>query len=90
MTRREVDGTYILEMHKPEKRGELKSDFVMDFCTEVVKVSSQNKIIHLPSNTNVCRILSGVVTHLSLNLLEMPPQAVDRRWCVLPQRVILK
>lgn len=38
MTRREVDGTYILEMHKPEKRNELKSDFVMDFCTEVVKV----------------------------------------------------
>lgn len=41
MSRREVDGTYILEMHKPEKRGELKSDFVMDFCTEVVKVGLQ-------------------------------------------------
>jgi hypothetical protein len=41
VSRREVDGTYILEMHKPEKRGELKSDFVMDFCTEVVKVGSR-------------------------------------------------
>ncbi|XP_059484145.1 dedicator of cytokinesis protein 9 isoform X2 [Neocloeon triangulifer] len=35
--KREVDGTYILEMQKPEKRGDPKSDFVMDFCTEVVK-----------------------------------------------------
>ncbi|XP_065346303.1 dedicator of cytokinesis protein 11 isoform X2 [Cloeon dipterum] len=35
--KKEVDGTYILEMQKPEKRGEPKSDFVMDFCTEVVK-----------------------------------------------------
>jgi hypothetical protein len=35
-----VDGTYILELHKDEKKGEAKATIVMDFCTEVVRVSS--------------------------------------------------
>lgn len=35
--RREVDGTYILELHKDEKKGEAKATIVMDFCTEVVR-----------------------------------------------------
>lgn len=34
--RQEVDGTYILELHKDEKQGEAKTTIVMDFCTEVV------------------------------------------------------
>lgn len=37
--RQEVDGTYILEMHKDEKQCEAKTTIVMDFCTEVVQVS---------------------------------------------------
>jgi hypothetical protein len=37
--RQEVDGTYILELHKDEKKGEAKATIVMDFCTEVVRVS---------------------------------------------------
>ncbi|XP_039279988.1 dedicator of cytokinesis protein 9 isoform X2 [Nilaparvata lugens] len=35
--RREVDGTYILELHKDEKKGEAKATIVMDFCTDVVR-----------------------------------------------------
>ncbi|XP_030749591.1 dedicator of cytokinesis protein 9 isoform X3 [Sitophilus oryzae] len=35
--RQEVDGTYILEMYKDEKKGEAKATIVMDFCTDVVK-----------------------------------------------------
>ncbi|XP_033225104.1 dedicator of cytokinesis protein 9 isoform X4 [Belonocnema kinseyi] len=33
----EVDGTYMLEMFKDEKKGEAKLSIVMDFCTEVVR-----------------------------------------------------
>ncbi|KAJ8944837.1 hypothetical protein NQ314_009378 [Rhamnusium bicolor] len=35
--RQEVDGTYILELYKDEKKGEAKVTIVMDFCTDVVK-----------------------------------------------------
>ncbi|XP_043462362.1 dedicator of cytokinesis protein 9 isoform X3 [Leptopilina heterotoma] len=35
--RQEVDGTYILEMFKDEKKGEAKLSIVMDFCAEVVR-----------------------------------------------------
>ncbi|XP_062142362.1 LOW QUALITY PROTEIN: dedicator of cytokinesis protein 9 [Drosophila sulfurigaster albostrigata] len=35
--RQEVDGTYMLELHKDEKQGEAKATIVMDFCTEVVQ-----------------------------------------------------
>lgn len=38
--RQEVDGTYILELHKDEKQCEAKATIVMDFCTEVVQVRS--------------------------------------------------
>uniref|UniRef100_A0A182VSH9 Dedicator of cytokinesis protein 9 n=1 Tax=Anopheles minimus TaxID=112268 RepID=A0A182VSH9_9DIPT len=34
--RQEIDGTYILELHKDEKQAEAKATIVMDFCTEVV------------------------------------------------------
>lgn len=34
--RQEVDGTYILELHKDEKQCDAKTTIVMDFCTEVV------------------------------------------------------
>lgn len=37
--RQEVDGTYILELHKDEKQCEAKATIVMDFCTEVAQVS---------------------------------------------------
>lgn len=36
--RQEVDGTYILEFYKDEKKGEAKVTIVMDFCSDVVKV----------------------------------------------------
>lgn len=36
--RQEVDGTYMLELHKDEKQCEAKATIVMDFCTEVVQV----------------------------------------------------
>ena len=35
--RQEVDGTYILELHKDDKQFDAKATFVMDFCTEVVQ-----------------------------------------------------
>ncbi|KRG03329.1 dedicator of cytokinesis protein 9 isoform X4 [Drosophila mojavensis] len=35
--RQEIDGTYILELHKDEKQCEAKATIVMDFCTEVVQ-----------------------------------------------------
>lgn len=34
--RQEVDGTYILELHKDEKQCDAKTTIVMDFCMEVV------------------------------------------------------
>lgn len=34
--RHEVDGTYILEIHKDEKQCDAKTTIVMDFCSEVV------------------------------------------------------
>ena len=36
--RHHVDGTYYLELHKDEKKGEPKATIDMDFCNEVVKV----------------------------------------------------
>lgn len=36
--RQEVDGTYILDLYKDEKKGEAKVTIVMDFCTDVIKV----------------------------------------------------
>lgn len=36
---READGTYILEVYKDEKKTDTKLTIVMDFCSDVVKVS---------------------------------------------------
>lgn len=41
--RQEVDGTYILELHKDEKQNESKGTIVMDFCTEVVQNPRKGK-----------------------------------------------
>ncbi|KAG5877388.1 hypothetical protein JTB14_027999 [Gonioctena quinquepunctata] len=41
--RQEVDGTYILEMYKDEKKGEAKATIVMDFCTDVIKNLKRGK-----------------------------------------------
>ncbi|XP_054285049.1 dedicator of cytokinesis protein 9 [Macrosteles quadrilineatus] len=41
--RREVDGTYILELHKDEKKGDAKVTIVMDFCTEVVRNTKRGR-----------------------------------------------
>lgn len=41
--RQEVDGTYILELHKDEKKGEAKATIVMDFCTEVVRNAKRGR-----------------------------------------------
>lgn len=37
--RQEVDGTYILDLYKDDKKGDAKTTIVMDFCIEIVKVS---------------------------------------------------
>lgn len=50
--RREVDGTYILELHKDEKKGEAKATIVMDFCTEVVRSPKRGRFcleLRMPS-----------------------------------------
>ncbi|XP_018313730.1 dedicator of cytokinesis protein 9 isoform X2 [Mycetomoellerius zeteki] len=41
--RQEVDGTYILEFFKDERKGEAKLTIVMDFCTEVVRNSKRGR-----------------------------------------------
>ena len=40
--RQHVDGTYCLEIHKDDKKGEAKATIDMEFCTEVVKVGFIN------------------------------------------------
>lgn len=43
--RQEIDGTYILEVHKDEKKtSDAKSTIVMDFCTEIVKKSKRGRL----------------------------------------------
>jgi len=58
--RQEIDGTYMLELHKDEKQGEAKATIVMDFCTEVVQVST------LPNNAGV-KDLSSVPTKFRIS-----------------------
>ncbi|RZC34337.1 dedicator of cytokinesis protein 9 [Asbolus verrucosus] len=41
--RQEVDGTYMLELYKDERKGEAKVTIVMDFCTDVVKNSKRGR-----------------------------------------------
>ena len=52
--RQEVDGTYILEMYKDEKKGEAKVTIVMDFCTDVVQVYVT--LIPFTFSVDLCRI----------------------------------
>lgn len=48
--RQEVDGTYILELYKDERKGDAKVTIVMDFCVDVVQV--HKKSINLLITTN--------------------------------------
>ncbi|KAK0080760.1 hypothetical protein PV326_008002, partial [Microctonus aethiopoides] len=41
--RQEVDGTYIFELFKDDKKGDAKLAIVMDFCTEVVRNSKRGR-----------------------------------------------
>lgn len=41
--RQEVDGTYILEMFKDEKKSDAKMTIVMDFCTEVARNAKRGR-----------------------------------------------
>ncbi|XP_012262836.2 dedicator of cytokinesis protein 9 isoform X6 [Athalia rosae] len=41
--RQEVDGTYILELFKDEKKGEAKLTIVMDFCSEVTRNTKRGR-----------------------------------------------
>lgn len=52
--RQEVDGTYILELHKDEKQCEAKATIVMDFCTEVVLVRVQQMQSNLDNPFDNC------------------------------------
>lgn len=36
--RQQVDGTYILEVYKDDKKGDTKATIVMDLCDKVVRV----------------------------------------------------
>lgn len=42
--RQEVDGTYILELHKDEKQCDAKTTIVMDFCTEVIQNPKRGRL----------------------------------------------
>ena len=64
--RQEVDGTYILELHKDEKQCEAKATIVMDFCTDVVQVRHKmKKKKHLKSSFFLFRIQNVVDFALS-------------------------
>ncbi|XP_042890658.1 dedicator of cytokinesis protein 9-like isoform X3 [Penaeus japonicus] len=41
--RQEVDGTYLLEFHKDERKQDLKGTIVMDFCTQISKNPRRGK-----------------------------------------------
>ncbi|XP_076061952.1 dedicator of cytokinesis protein Ziz isoform X2 [Oratosquilla oratoria] len=41
--RQEVDGTYLLEFHKDERKHDPKGTIVMDFCTQIVKNPRRGK-----------------------------------------------
>lgn len=45
---READGTYILEVYKDDKKTDTKLTIVMDFCSDVVRVSSYFSHILIP------------------------------------------
>lgn len=47
---READGTYILEVYKDEKKTDTKLTIVMDFCSDVVKVSLALCLRYIVSN----------------------------------------
>ena len=43
----QIDGTFILELFKDHQKGDAKMTIVMDFCTEICKVSFFFKIFQL-------------------------------------------
>lgn len=58
--RQEVDGTYILELHKDDKKGEAKVTIVMDFCTDVVKVIHSSTAGHRPHQTRLVSCMTSL------------------------------
>lgn len=43
--RQQVDGTYILEVYKDDKKGDTKATIVMDLCDKVIRVIIFNNLI---------------------------------------------
>lgn len=50
---READGAYILEVYKDDKKIDTKLTIVMDFCSEVVKVSEYKIIVYNNNNLSI-------------------------------------
>lgn len=46
--RQAVDGTYMLDLYKDDKKAEAKVTIVMDFCTDVVQVRWLTVYLHVP------------------------------------------
>lgn len=47
-----MDGTYILEVYKDDKKGDTKATIVMDLCDKVIRVNIfNNLIINIPCHT---------------------------------------
>lgn len=46
--RQEVDGTYLLEFHKDERKHDPKGTIVLDFCTAINKVRAACYKIMIP------------------------------------------
>lgn len=43
--RQQVDGTYILEVYKDDKKGDAKATIVMDLCDKVIRVNIFKSLI---------------------------------------------
>lgn len=43
--RQQVDGTYILEVYKDDKKGETKATICMDLCEKVIRVNIMKSLI---------------------------------------------
>lgn len=76
--RQEIDGTYMLELHKDDKQCEAKATIVMDFCTEIV----QN-----PKRGRFCFELRMTAGHKSF-LLAAENEADMQDWLIKLQSVL--
>lgn len=60
-----MDGTYILEVYKDDKKGDTKATIVMDLCDKVVRVNILNNLIN-----NNQHIMSYLIIFLLYNVFK--------------------